>query len=74
MKVAIYQRPDSECISILYPTDKYKDDLHACCKKCVPAGLKYKIIDISELPKDSAEFRSAWTAPSLETDYDGVGG
>ena len=40
-------------------------------KKDVPTGLKYKIVDVSEVPSDR-EFRNAWTIDDAEL-TDGVG-
>jgi hypothetical protein len=40
-------------------------------KKDVPTGLKYKIVDISDIPSDRT-FRNAWTIDEAEL-TDGVG-
>ena len=40
-------------------------------RKDVPTGLKYKIVDVSEVPSDR-EFRNAWTIDDAEL-TDGVG-
>ncbi len=40
-------------------------------KKDVPTGVKYKIIDDTDLPS-SREFRNAWEF-DFTTDFDGVG-
>ena len=39
--------------------------------KDVPSGVKYKIIDVSDLPSDR-DFRNAWEY-DFTTDFDGVG-
>ena len=39
--------------------------------KDVPSGIKYKIIDVSDLPQDR-DFRNAWEY-DFTTDFDGVG-
>lgn len=67
-KIIIYQNETG--ITVLHPCD--------CCltieqiaHKDVPAGVKYRIIDASELPSDRSQ-REAWTADF--STYDGVGG
>ena len=40
-------------------------------KKDVPTGVKYKIIDHTDLPKES-DFRDAWEF-DFSKDFDGVG-
>ena len=45
--------------------------LEETAKKDVPAGVKYKIIDVSDLPNDR-DFRNAWEY-DFSTDFDGVG-
>ena len=72
MKIAIFQRADSDTISVLVPASNCGLTLEEICAKDVPTGIKYKIIDDVDLPEDR-EFRNAWVAPDLETDYDGVG-
>ena len=39
--------------------------------KDVPSGVKYKIINVSDLPQDR-DFRNAWEY-DFTTDFDGVG-
>lgn len=72
MKLAVFQPTDSECVSVLIPAPNCNLTLEEICAKDVPTGIKYKIIDHTDLPDDS-EFRDAWVAPQLDTDYDGVG-
>ena len=72
MKLAVFQPTDSECVSVLIPAPNCNLTLEEICAKDVPTGIKYKIIDHTDLP-DDREFRNAWIAPDLETDYDGVG-
>lgn len=71
MKLAIF--PNTEgTISVLVPAPNCGLTLEQICAKDVPTGVKYKIIDSSELPADR-EFRDAWQYPQIETDFDGVG-
>jgi len=72
MKLAIFQPTDSDTISVLVPAPNCGLTLEQICAKDVPTGVKYKVIEHTDLPADR-EFRNAWVAPDLETDYDGVG-
>ena len=72
MKLAIFKPTDSDTISVLVPAFNCGLTLQEICAKDVPTGVKYKVIEHTDLPEDR-EFRSAWVAPDLETDYDGVG-
>jgi len=72
MKLAVFKPTDSDTISVLIPAPNCELTLEEICKKDVPTGVKYKIIEHTDLP-DDREFRNAWVAQDLETDYDGVG-
>jgi len=69
MKLAIF--PNDETISVLVPAPNCGLTLEQICAKDVPTGVKYKIIDRSELPADR-EFRNAWDY-DFTNSYDGVG-
>jgi hypothetical protein len=70
MKLAIF--PNTEgTISVLIPAPNCGLTLEQICAKDVPTGVKYKIIDNSELPADR-EFRNAWDY-DFTNSYDGVG-
>lgn len=70
MKLAIF--PNTEgTISVLVPAPNCGLTLEQICAKDVPTGVKYKIIDSSELPADG-EFRNAWDY-DFTNSYDGVG-
>lgn len=58
------------CIAIIRPCDCGLT-LEEIAKKDVPSGVKYKIIDESELP-ETRENRDFWKADF--TEYDGIGG
>ena len=66
-KKIIYQKGES--ISVIHPTGLLP--IEATAKKSVPFGVKYKIIDASDLPKDRT-FRGAWEF-DFTKDSDGVG-
>ena len=72
MKLAVFKPNDSDTISVLIPAPNCELSLMEICRKDCPSGVKFKIIEHTDLPEDRT-FRNAWTAPQLETDYDGVG-
>ena len=61
MKLAIFTPPDSDTISVLIPAPNCNLTLDEICKKDVPSGVKYKVIEHTDLPNDR-EFRNAWSA------------
>ena len=67
MKKVIYQNETG--IAVITPTGELS--LEETALKDVPTGVKYKIIDSSELPADR-DFRNAWEY-DFTTDFDGVG-
>ena len=72
MKLAVFKPTDSDTISVLIPAPNSGLTLMETCLKDCPSGVKFKIIEHTDLPEDR-EFRNAWVAPDLDTDYDGVG-
>ena len=46
-------------VSILIPSPNWKGTIEELAVKDVPAGLPYKIVDVSEIPTDRT-FRNAW--------------
>jgi hypothetical protein len=72
MKRIIYKNPDNS-VSIIVPSDNALKimSIEDIAKKDVPTGLKYKIVDVSEVLSDR-EFRNAWTIDEAEL-TDGVG-
>ena len=67
MKKIIY--PHEAGISVLTPTGELP--IEETALKDVPSGVKYKIIDASDLPSDR-DFRNAWEFDFSEN-FDGVG-
>ena len=67
MKKIIYQNETG--LSVI--TSSGVLSLEETAKKDVPAGVKYKIIDVSDLPNDR-DFRNAWEY-DFSTDFDRVG-
>ena len=72
MKRIIYKNTDNT-VSVVIPTDEALSfmTIEQIANKDVPTGLKYKIVDVSEIPSDR-EFRNAWTIDEAEL-TDGVG-
>ena len=67
MKLIIH--PNENGIAVIHPTGELS--LEETSKKDVPTGVKYKIIEDSDLPSDR-DFRDAWDY-DFTTDFDGVG-
>ena len=55
MEKIIY--PQETGIAVIHPTGELS--VQETAKKSVPTGVKYKIIDVSDLPPDR-DFRNAW--------------
>ena len=58
-------------LSIIHPSDKCTRTVEEIAKKDVPTGLKYKIVNTSDIPTDRS-FRNAWYAEEADL-TDGVG-
>ena len=69
-KRIIYKRTDGG-ITIIIPADDIDMTVEEIAQKDVPTGLKYKIVDKSEISSDRT-FRNAWTIDETEL-TDGVG-
>ena len=69
-KRIIYKKDDS-VVSIIVPVTESGLTVEQIAKKDVPTGLKYKIVDVSEISSDRT-FRGAWTIDDSEL-TDGVG-
>ena len=67
MKKIIYAQENG--IAVITPSGDLSVEETAL--KDVPSGVKYKIIDVSDLPEDRT-FRNAWEY-DFTTDFDGVG-
>lgn len=77
-KYAIFWNEEHEVLSVLTINKEVQlqeesdyDCAVRIAKKDIPSGVKFKIIDVSDLPDDRT-FRMAWTSDF--TEYDGVGG
>ena len=72
MKIIIYKQ-ENGTLAVMFPAPNALKimSIEDIAKKDVPTGLKYKIVDVSEIPSDR-EFRNAWTIDEAEL-TDGVG-
>ena len=61
--------PNETGIAIITPSGDLS--LEETALKDVPSGVKYKLIDASDLPQER-DFRNAWEF-DFSTDFDGVG-
>ena len=61
--------PQETGIAVIIPSGELS--VEETAKKDVPTGVKYKIIDITDLPGDR-DFRNAWEY-DFTTNFDGVG-
>lgn len=66
-KIIIY--PLETGIAVISPTGELS--LEETALKDVPTGVKYKIIDVSDLPSDR-DFRNAWEYDFTDS-FDGIG-
>ena len=69
-KRIIYKASDGTVI-IIVPADNIDMTVEEIAKKDVPTGLKYKIVDVSEISPDRT-FRNAWDINESEL-TDGTG-
>jgi ribosomal protein S12 len=67
MKIIIY--PNDVGIAVINPTGELT--IEETALKDVPSGVKYKIVDSSDLPADR-DFRNAWEYDFTDS-FDGVG-
>ena len=69
MNQRIIYQTDNGGIAVIISTGELS--LEETALKDVPTGVKYKIIDASDLPQER-DFRNAWEF-DFTTDFDGVG-
>ena len=69
MKI-IYQTQENT-VSVLYPSPHWSGTMEELAQKDVPTGLKYKIVEDSDILTDRS-FRNAWEVDEAEL-TDGVG-
>jgi hypothetical protein len=69
MKI-IYRTPENT-VSVIWPSSEWSGTMEELAQKDVPTGLKYKIVEDSDIPSDRS-FRNAWEVDETEL-TDGVG-
>ena len=69
MKI-IYKREDGG-VTVITPTHEWTSSIEELAQLDVPTGLKYKIVEDSDIPSDRS-FRNAWEVDEKEL-TDGVG-
>jgi len=69
MKSIVYKSETG--VAVVHPAPECPRTLEEIAQKDVPAGAKYKFIELTELPQ-SREFRNAWEVDESEL-TDGVG-
>jgi ribosomal protein S12 len=69
-KRIIYKSSDSS-VRIIIPADNIDMTVEEIAQKDVPTGVKYKIVNVSEISPDRT-FRNAWDIDEAEL-TDGVG-
>lgn len=57
-------------VAILIPTGELS--IEEVARKDVPAGVPYKVVDVSDIPEDRT-FRNAWEAEFSNPDGHGIG-
>ena len=64
--------PTENGVSIIIPSPNCEIPINEIARKDVPAGVPYKIIDVSDIPSDRT-FRAAWETQIDEPDGYGIG-
>lgn len=70
-KVIAY--PSNDTVAIVYPIDGCGISFEEICKKDVPDGIPYKILDKASLPNEDYVFRNAWEVDFSNPDGYGMG-
>lgn len=70
MNTRIIYPMDNGGVAILIPTGEIP--IEEVVRKDVPAGVPYKIVDVSDIPEDRT-FRNAWEAEFSNPDGHGIG-
>ena len=66
----IYKTPENT-VSVIVPSQEWTGTMEELAQKDVPTGLKYKIVEDSDI-SDDRSFRNAWEIDEAEL-TDGVG-
>ena len=72
-KKIIWERPEGGLsVTTLTKSNPTNDDLIRSANRTIPKGIKYKIIDSTDLPSDR-DFRDAWEGDFSSPDGTSVG-
>ena len=66
----VYKTPEGT-VSVISASPEWEGTMEELAQKDVPTGLKYKIVEDSDIPSDRS-FRNAWEVDEAEL-TDGVG-
>ena len=64
--------PSNDGVAIIIPAPDCGLSAEEIARKDVPAGVPYKIVDVSDIPSDRT-FRAAWETQIDEPDGYGIG-
>jgi hypothetical protein len=64
--------PTDDGVAVIVPASECGLTIEEIAAKDVPAGVAYKIVDVSDIPKDRT-FRGAWEVEITEPDGVGLG-
>ena len=67
----IIYKTSENTVSVILPSSEWGGTMEALAQRDVPTGLKYKIVEDSDIPNDRL-FRNAWEVDEAEL-TDGVG-
>ena len=67
----IIYKTSENTVSVILPSSEWGGTMEELAQRDVPTGLKYKIVEDSDIPNDRS-FRNAWEVDEAEL-TDGVG-
>ena len=67
----IIYKTSENTVSVILPSSEWGGTMEELAQRYVPTGLKYKIVEDSDIPNDRL-FRNAWEVDEAEL-TDGVG-
>ena len=67
----IIYKTSENTVAVIVPSPNWTDTMEELAQKIVPTGLKYKIVEDSDIPSDRS-FRNAWEVDEADL-TDGVG-
>jgi hypothetical protein len=70
-KIIIYTKENGS-LALMHPSIENNISVYEIARRCVPVGIPYKIIELSELPADYT-FIDAWEADMSNPHGHGIG-